>query len=42
MGNTNSSRHEKSKPATVVWNQGKPVEASINSIIHEDKLAGTK
>ena len=43
MENTNGSRHEKSreksKPAMVVWNQGKPVEALISSIIHEDKLA---
>jgi hypothetical protein len=40
MGNTNSSRHEKRKPTMVVCNQGKPVEASISSIIHEEKLAG--
>jgi hypothetical protein len=35
--NGSSSRREKSVPAMMTWNQGKPVETSMSSSTHEDK-----
>jgi hypothetical protein len=41
LENASSKRRKKSAPAMEVsrWNQGKPVEASTSSSIHENKLA---
>jgi len=40
MENGSSNRRDKSVPAMMVWNQGKPVETLMSSSIHEVKPEG--